>query len=155
MHIYSKCVCLKNLLIFYDFLMTTKRKFRGYDKPGNYKMSERALDFNFKGWRTNLKFTVSQAAVFLGVSYDLYSKWEKYGRASSLTSVLLARHIDNLYEMKKVSPESFQAYLEAWARVILCSGAEIDTHRSAKVVRAEQRAKRLAQQPQNQETRMV
>lgn len=135
--------------------MTTKRKFRGYDKPGNYNMSERALDFNFKGWRTNLGFTVAQAAVFLGVGWPLYKSWEKYGRASSLTPILLARHIDNLYEMKKVSPESFQAYLEAWARVILCSGAEIDTHRSAKVVRAEQRAKRLAGQFQDEETRMV
>jgi hypothetical protein len=121
-------------------------------QPGNYRLTSRALNFNFKKWRLNQKLSVGEAAFFLGASYRMYIEWEETGVASSLTPILFARTIDCIYEMRRESPGAFDQFIAAMIRVEEYSKGLYENVEHAKLVRARQKATQPVAPHHNSET---
>lgn len=121
---------------------------------GNYKLTSRALNFNFKQWRENQGLSQQQAAIILGASFKTYMQWERYGVASMMTPILYARMIDFIYEMRKESPGAFDQFLWAVIRVEERSKDLSKNLEHATLVRAREKASRRQAQPQGLDTMM-
>lgn len=115
--------------------------------PTAYKFTARALNFDFKGWRENQKLTVGEASLILGVGWIHYNNMEKYGRAPMIGIIILARMLDYLGHMKKISPTAFHTWCQAMDEVEARSRVQLSNVEPARLVRAKEKC-RLRQQQQ-------